>query len=333
MIKFSLILPVYNVEKYLPKCLESCLAQDIPQDEYEIIVVIDGSPDASLDIARRYRLEHDCIKIMNRQNGGLSAARNSGLKSAVGKYVWFIDADDYIMPNVLKTIYDIMEARSLDVLWIGWNEVDGQGRMLPEFSPRVFYKRTDTLSGRQFMAEVLNSSLFTWSFIYRHAFLNANKLEFTENMFYEDSDFAFRFLPLAGRISLLDKVCYNYLQRDNSIVHGISADKVRDLLRNCVTASTALKDAPADLKRFYKSCFTAMYLSLVKKVVKAGNASYMASVIEYTARYKFGRVGRWGDFKTNLVGFIYNVFGISLCFKIFKVLSTVTLQARRSRRN
>ena len=83
----SLILPVYNVEAYLGRCIESCLNQDLPKSEYEIIVVIDGSPDNSIDVAKRYQEKNKNIKIVTRENGGLSAARNTGVQVASGDYV------------------------------------------------------------------------------------------------------------------------------------------------------------------------------------------------------------------------------------------------------
>ena len=102
--KISLIVPVYNVEKYIEKCLLSCLKQDIPQSDYEIIVVNDGSPDSSLAIAERIAAAATNIIIVSQKNGGLSAARNTGLKIAKGDYIWFIDSDDTIKENCLKSI-------------------------------------------------------------------------------------------------------------------------------------------------------------------------------------------------------------------------------------
>ena len=100
--KISLIIPVYNVEQYLEKCLLSCLDQDLPQSDYEIIVVNDGSPDGSLAIAERIAATATNITVVSQENGGLSAARNTGLEIAKGKYVWFIDSDDTIKKNWKK---------------------------------------------------------------------------------------------------------------------------------------------------------------------------------------------------------------------------------------
>lgn len=104
---FSIIIPVYNVERYLRQCLDSCLDQDIPKSEYEIIIVNDGSPDNSQVIINEYALLYDNICVINKSNGGLSTARNAGLSIAKGNFIWFVDSDDSIVSNSLKYIYDI----------------------------------------------------------------------------------------------------------------------------------------------------------------------------------------------------------------------------------
>ena len=102
MKKLSIIIPVYNVENYVGKCLESCLNQDIPKNEYEIIVVNDGTKDNSVQVIEKYITPENNIRLIHRKNGGLSAARNTGLKEAKGEYVWFVDSDDWIENNVLN---------------------------------------------------------------------------------------------------------------------------------------------------------------------------------------------------------------------------------------
>ena len=95
----SIIIPVYNVEKYVEKCIRSCENQDIPKENYEVIVVNDGSPDGSLAIVERLANEFSNIKVINQENKGLSMARNTGLEAAKGEYVWFVDSDDWIEEN------------------------------------------------------------------------------------------------------------------------------------------------------------------------------------------------------------------------------------------
>ena len=107
----SLIIPIYNVEQFLGECLDSCLEQDIDQSRYEIICVDDGSTDDSGSILDRYAAEHANIIAIHQPNGGVSVARNTGLKAAGGKYLWFVDPDDLIQDHFLKTLLDTVETQ------------------------------------------------------------------------------------------------------------------------------------------------------------------------------------------------------------------------------
>lgn len=321
--QISLILPVYNVEEYLGKCIESCLNQNLPQSEYEIIIVIDGSPDNSIEVARRYQENNTNIKIVERANGGLSAARNTGLKEARGEYVWFIDSDDYIQDNVLSDIVSKMHQNNLDSLWIGWDDVDDQGLKIPPFAKHAHSNDSSVMSGYDFMSNVLNNYLFAWSFIYKTEFLRHNNLYFTEGMYYEDADFAFRSLPLLNRIQLYDKNCYYYLQRKGSITSYTNEKKLKDIAQNCITTSTFLKSCDSSLKRFYQICFTSYYMLFLKEVLKSGNKDFRRYLIEQTAINKFGKVSMFGNNKTKIIGALYNILGVKLCLNILSKIVRV----------
>ena len=113
----SIILPVYNVERYIEKCLISLLGkQDFEQTDYEVIIINDGSTDDVLSIIQRYTIQYSNIRIYNQKNQGQSAARNYGLKVAQGEYIWFVDPDDWIEDNVLKTLYQEVSEQQLDCL-------------------------------------------------------------------------------------------------------------------------------------------------------------------------------------------------------------------------
>ena len=314
--QISLILPVYNVEEYLGKCIESCLSQNLPRSEYEIIIVIDGSTDNSIQVAKRYQSENDNIRIVERENGGLSAARNTGLKEARGKYIWFIDSDDYIQKNVLVDIVRQMNQLNLDSLWIGWEDVDEHGVAIPPFAKHAYSKRSDVMTGHDFMTNVLNNYLYAWSFIYKAEFIRHHQLSFTEGMYYEDADFAFRSLPLLSRIQLYDKKCYYYLQRKGSITSYMNKKKLNDIAKNCITTSTLLKSCDRPLKRFYQICYTSYYMLFLKEVLKSGNKDFKHFLVEQTALNKFGKVSMFGNLNTKIIGAIYNVLGVKLCLYI-----------------
>lgn len=316
----SLILPVYNVEAYLGKCIESCLHQNLPKSDYEIIVVIDGSPDHSEDVARKYQLSNNNIKIINRQNGGLSAARNTGLKAAKGEYVWFIDSDDFIKENVLLDITEQLKKNHLDCLWLDWQEVDERGGVIPPFASHYYREDRNVMSGNDFMSKVLSNYLFAWTFVYRRSFLLEHDLLFAEGMFYEDTDFAFRSLPLVQRIQQFGKVCYNYLQRDGSIVHNTNMRKLEDISKNCISATVAMKGCEPSLKRFYKMCFTGFYLLFLKEVLKSNNSEYAEFLMAQTRHNSFGKVYLFGNIKTKFIGFLYNILGVKATYKILSSL-------------
>lgn len=312
----SLILPVYNVEAYLGKCIESCLHQDLPKSDYEIIVVIDGSPDHSIDIAKDYQKRYDNIKIVTRENGGLSAARNTGLMAASGDYVWFVDSDDYISENILKGIVLDLKNNQLDALWIGWDEVDDKGKPIPPFAPHCYRENEEAMTGKEFMANVLSNFLYAWSFIYKRSFLFDHHLLFTEGMYYEDTDFAFRSLPKVQRIIQYNKVCYHYLQRENSIVHLTNMKKLEGICQNCISANQALKECDKSLQRFYQICFTAFYMFFVKEVLKSKNKDYADYLIHQSVIHKFGKVFMYGNIKTKMIGLVYNLLGVRCCMKL-----------------
>ena len=114
--KLSVVIPCYNMELYLPECLNSLLDQDLDPADYEVIIVNDESKDRTLEIAQEYSKRHSNIKIIDKKNAGVGAARNSGFDLATGKYLYFLDPDDYLARNVIPRLLEIIEANDLDIL-------------------------------------------------------------------------------------------------------------------------------------------------------------------------------------------------------------------------
>ena len=128
MKKLSIIVPVYNVENWLSRCASSLINQDLDKSEYEIIFVNDGSTDDSFEIAKKYSESYDNIILISQENKGLSAARNAGINKANGKYIWFVDSDDWIEPNIAGQLLKEAEDCGLDVLCFGLNIAFEDGR-------------------------------------------------------------------------------------------------------------------------------------------------------------------------------------------------------------
>ena len=255
-IKSSIIVPIYGVEQYLRKCVDSLLAQDLPLSEYEIILVDDESPDACPQICDEYaRMSQEsrvkskelpCIRVIHRKNGGLSAARNSGIEVAQGKYIMFVDSDDYIEPNVLGGLMAQVERDNLDVLRFNYRNVNDYHE---EIHPNKDPKRdadysNEVVNGEIFLNERLGPGCYAWQFILRRDLIVNHKFEtlnhkseiddclFMEGIYFEDTDWTPRMLLRAKRVASTPMVVYNYLWRIGSITLPTNPIKRKKVLED-----------------------------------------------------------------------------------------------------
>lgn len=225
MIKISIIIPMYKVEAFIEKCLLSCLHQDLPNNEYEIICVNDGSPDRSAEIVREFAKIHKNITVIDRENGGLSAARNTGLKHAKGEYVWFVDSDDWIKENSLAAVYERCKEGELDMLRICAADMIGD-----EAKRRFSYQdEAKVMAGRDILR---NGIAFCAPFsIYRRQFLIDNDLWFYEGIYHEDNEFTPRAFFMAERVGACNDVLYYVYQNPDSITRSFNPKKAFDFIK------------------------------------------------------------------------------------------------------
>ena len=165
--KLSIIVPIYKVEQYLCKCVDSLINQDLPSGVYEIILVDDGSPDRCGEICDEYAASHSNVKVIHRENGGLSAARNSGVDVAQGQYIQFVDSDDYLEPNVLGNLVRKMEEDELDILRFNYQNVDEEYKIFEPYKvDKLFVDYKDKVCGGiTFLTERLGYGCYAWQFI------------------------------------------------------------------------------------------------------------------------------------------------------------------------
>lgn len=245
-VKLSFIVPVYNVEPYLRKCVDSILAQDY--SDYEIILVDDGSTDNSGAICDEFAspsfasLHHSIIKTIHQPNGGLSAARNAGIKVAKGEYVCFVDSDDYWESNVLGGLMKQVEIDHLDVLRFNYQNVRLKSERIRElenngeyeiFHPNKDPKRDVDYSesvteGEIFLNERLGPACYAVMFIIRRELLN--DCLFKEGIYFEDTEWTPRMLLRAKRVASTEMVVYNYLWRSGSITLPTDSVKRKKVL-------------------------------------------------------------------------------------------------------
>ena len=230
MTKFSLIIPVYNVEKYLEQCIESCENQDIPYDEYEIIAINDGSSDKSLEILKSLESKYKNIKVISQKNQGQSVARNVGLNVAKGQYIWFIDSDDWINANVLKGIYDILQNYKLDILHLAYKTVSYKEELksLSKIDGAI-----KVCTGATFLDKVLTDKFYPWSFIFNQHLFDKWHFRFTKGIFFEDLDLIPQILFEANRTCAYKHTSYFYRQRQSSTIHSVNYKLIDDLLFVC----------------------------------------------------------------------------------------------------
>ena len=215
--QLSIIIPVYKTEKYLSKCLQSCVKQ--LRKEVEIIIVNDGSPDNSQQIIDEFCCQYPNVKSVIQDNQGLSVARNRGLEIAKGEYVWFVDSDDWVEPNSVDCILKRME-ETPDVISIGKvGFVDGNiDTLCPKYTGKQFLLASDNW---------MHGAVF---YIYRKEFLNQNSFRFKPGIYHEDSELIPRLLYMASSIVRIEKPLYNVTVNPMSITRTINPKKSFDLI-------------------------------------------------------------------------------------------------------
>jgi glycosyltransferase involved in cell wall biosynthesis len=234
MKRLSILVPVYNVEKYLSKCLDSLLDQDIPTDEYEIIIINDGSTDSSLTIAESYLNQYPNVKLYSQENKGLGAARNAGIKIAEGNCLFFVDSDDFIEVNCLKFILTCFEAKKLDILRFNYEAVNEDGALIPKKKSGTYNTiySEKLVEGESFLTEYLGWACYVWVFLFDASFLKKNQFFFNENIFFEDVEWLIRVMLNVKRVQSIDKVIYFYLQRSGSITQSLQFEKRNKIIND-----------------------------------------------------------------------------------------------------
>lgn len=270
MVKLSIIVPIYGVEQYLQKCVDSLLNQDIPSSEYEIILVDDGGHDKCPQICDNYAAAHKNIRVVHRENGGLSAARNSGIDVAQGENIMFVDSDDYIEPNVLGGLMAQIERDQLDVLRYKYQNVNERYEV---FQP---YKRDQRLEndyaetptdGVSFLNSRMNTQCYAWAFVLKRELLDG--CIFTLGIYFEDTDWTPRMLCKANRVASTKTVVYNYLQREGSITNAVNRSKQKKVLDDKMYLIATLQQQAIDLQksgrynRWYRDMISDTVVSII----------------------------------------------------------------------
>lgn len=271
-VKVSIIMPVYNSEKYLEKAIDSILEQDF--ENYELILVDDGSPDHSGEICDNYAKINSKVKVIHKKNGGICSARNAGIEAAEGEYIGFCDNDDQFLPNLIKDNYKLAKEHNVDLMrYAKIKRLEKDDGRVWEIHAKIqdmfidkneFYKHYQNIRREDTV----------WTAFYRREIIEKYHIRFDERFRYgsEDLNFNLHFLMHSNRLGFNSKAYYSWTQRDS---HSTSRNFQRDYLEKYMI------NMDLEYEFFSKMCHGKVN-NIVKNVFLIN--SYVYQIIDYMAR-------------------------------------------------
>lgn len=272
MCKLSVIIPVYNVEKYLGKCLDSVIYPEL--GDYEIIIVNDGSTDGSLLLCEDYQRRYpQLIRLITTENGGLGAARDVGIDASSGKNILFLDSDDYLSPNALSEMLAMLD-EEFDILFFDIRMVNEEGRMLK-------YIRGCGIEG-EFTLESYPELLFempsAWNKIYRASLFKEHGIYYPGRVWYEDMYVTFKLYTKAKKFRSVRKPWHNYLQRVGSITNNANTQRNLEIIPAVNSMLDAFKAAGLYEKYEKQLEYSALYNQVITSIPRVNLADRKSAV-------------------------------------------------------
>lgn len=291
MTKISVIIPVYNVEEYLDKCIQSILLQNF--SEYEVILVDDGSTDGSAEICDKYSRKYTQIKVIHQDNKGLGGARNTGIEAACGEYLLFVDSDDSVKENMFSFLCNTAFENDSDMVLFGMDYIDEDGKIIETKRPLGSGIRNICSDERM---EIFSVNPYAWNKLYRRELFIKNNIRYPERMWYEDLCVTPKIILCADRLTLTDKVFYNYLQRKSSIMHVKNTDRNSDMLAVVTDVLNFYRKEGAFDRYYQQLCFmTVMHMMVLCTLRVASDDIYHPLLKQF---YNF-TYENFPDFKKN----------------------------------
>lgn len=313
--KLSYIVPVYNVEAYLDKCLQSLYNQSLDLSDFEVVIVNDGSSDNSIEIIEKYRTLYQNITLIEQTNQGLSVARNNGIKQAKGDYILYVDSDDFLIresiPNLLQKAIDL----ELDVLRGEYRYCDEAGNLLllddtKRHRYRYSYKIID---GDHLFQCIYCKEYYIPLLLIKRSLLIENRLYFREHVYFEDIEFAFKLSLLAKRVMYVPIVFYIYRLRAGSITRNLTSKKILDLfsaIKELKSYSRMIK-YPERTNRVLEETVTQLtvYLLISLSTFAARDRKELLKQLDLKS---ISSLLVFGNMKEIIVSVLYNMLGTSV---------------------
>lgn len=302
--RLSIVVNMYNTAQFMPRCMESLLEQDIPASDYEIILVNDGSPDNSLEMANDYAAKAKTngwplIRVCSHENKGLAGARNTGVDAAQGEYLCLVDPDDYIEKNSLSALLSKMDAERLDMLRFGYQKVDEQYQFVPDSIDEAHFDYSDKImTGTEFLATRLGVACYVWAYIYRLDFIRKSGIRFKEGGYFDDTPWLPRVLQAAERINCVNVRHQYYLQRSGSLVHTRSVAAIQ---RKCDGQLALIEEMQRQMQMadkstwgWYKNMIAHSTLSILTAIAVANYEECKGYIQKLQILHVFPLKGRSG---------------------------------------
>ena len=292
----SIIVPVYKVENYLPKCIDSILAQTFT--DFELILVDDGSPDDCPALCDATAEKDARVRVIHQKNGGLSAARNAGLDAARGAWIGFVDSDDYIEPEMYEVLYQAVQSTGADLALCDYAEVDEAGKPCP---PMHVSLSEGELTGQKLLKRASGLMVqLAWNKLYRRAIFT--QLRYPEGKLNEDLFLIPEVCLQIQKAVVVPKALYYYVQRGGSIMSGnktlrhFDAAEAAQRYWDCLVENAAY-DALANAAKFTMGSVSRVYRQLPPALRKAPRSREMLrmqfKVVSRTRRYCAVPGGLW----------------------------------------
>lgn len=258
MPKVSVIVPFYNVEKYIEKCLETLVNQTL--DDIEIILVNDGSKDKTVDIVKKYKeMYSNKIVYLEKENGGLSDARNYAIPYARGEYIAFLDSDDYVETNMYKEMYEIAQKENSDMV---------ECNFIWEYPNKARIDIGTTYNNKHEMIEKIR--VVAWNKLIKREILEKSKVQFPKGYRYEDVEFTYKLIPFLEKVSFCKTPMVHYVQREGSIsnVQNKRNAEIFDVMEHVIDyykENNLYEECYQELEYLYaRYAFCSSFLRIVK---------------------------------------------------------------------
>ncbi len=322
-VRVSVIIPVYNVEKYLHQCVDSVLNQTYKK--LEVILVDDGSKDSSGKICDEYAAKDSRVVVIHKKNGGLSSARNAGMEKATGTHLMFLDSDDFWDSEaVLSGVAESLRKTDADVVCFGYREYhDGDNSYGKEIGDESLSQCRG--EGVALLESMLSNGVFTSSActkVVKRSLIGKDMM-FVEGVTSEDIDWTARLLIKAKSFAVFPKAIYSYRQRSDSIVHTIKYENLEMLAENiekCISYANAVQNK--DFLRIYYNYISYQYISFLKVAILCEDDARTKPLLQSMKQYRW-LLDYHLNQKVKIVYLFNKLLGYSLMFKALKLYAKV----------